>query len=416
MPTPKAEPAPSPTARPGAPAAVRRVAVLGSAGSIGTQTLAVLDHLNALHARGEHPTRYEVVALATGSNAATLAAQSRQWPGAALAVASPAADLPDGARTGPGSPADLVRDTAPDLVVSAIVGVAGLPPTLAALELGADVALANKESLVAAGDLVVRTAHRTGARLLPIDSEHAAIWQALHRADRTAVCPPCTASPAVARVTLTASGGAFRDTPADQLAHVTPEQALAHPTWDMGDKITIDCATLINKALELIEARWLFGLGNDRLGVVVHRESVVHSLVAYRDGNVLAQLGTNDMRIAIQHAITFPARALSPAEPLCLSALGSLTFEEPDLARFPGLALATRVIDAGANAGAVLNGANEAAVGAFLAGRIPFPRIAELCAHALDDTPAHNIDTLEDALRADAAARAAVEHRIAGDA
>ncbi|MEQ8770326.1 MAG: 1-deoxy-D-xylulose-5-phosphate reductoisomerase [Phycisphaerales bacterium] len=413
MPTTRPETNPAPPRRATDPA-LRRVALLGSTGSIGTQTLDVINHLNALHERGEHPTRYDVVALATGSNTGALLAQADAFPNAVTAVASEA-----GAGTtfaGPDAATSVIRESSPDLVVSAIVGVAGLPATLAAVESGADVALANKESLVAAGDLVTRTAARTGSRLLPVDSEHAAIWQAMQRHDRTQVCPPCRAPEEVRRVVLTASGGAFRDTPADELARVTPEQALAHPTWDMGAKITIDCATLINKALELIEARWLFDLTSDRLGVVVHRESIVHSLVEYRDGNVLAQLGTNDMRIAIQHALTFPGRAPTRTDALDLAALGSLSFEEPDLDRFPGLGLAWRVIDEGGDAGAALNGANEAAAAAFLAGRIPFPAIADLCARALDGRTPARIDSLEDALRADSGARAQVERLIAGGA
>ncbi len=413
MPTTRPETSPAPPRRTHDPA-LRRVALLGSTGSIGTQTLDVINHLNTLHERGDHPTRYDVVALATGSNTDALRAQSAAFPDAVTAIATDSdAHV---ALTGPDAAASVVRETAPDLVVSAIVGIAGLPATLAALESGADVALANKESLVAAGDLVTRTASRTGARLLPIDSEHAAIWQAMQSSDRSPVCPPCRAPDEVRRVTLTASGGAFRDTPADELAHVTPEQALAHPTWDMGAKITIDCATLINKALELIEARWLFDLASDRLGVVVHRESVVHSLVEYRDGNVLAQLGTNDMRIAIQHALTFPRRVETRTDPLNLATLGSLSFEEPDIDRFPGLALAWRVIDAGGTSGAVLNGANEAAVAAFLDGSIPFPHIADLCARVLDEHTPRRLDSLACALEADTAARAAVQRLIAGGA
>jgi len=409
VPTIRPETDPAPPRRSADPS-LRRVALLGSTGSIGTQTLDVIAHLNGLHERGDHPTRYEVVALATGSNADSLRAQAGVFPGAVTAIAN-GADA-GVTFTGPEAAAMVVRETNPDLVVSAIVGVAGLPATLAAVESGADVALANKESLVAAGDLVTRTAARTGARLLPVDSEHAAIWQAMAHSDRAPVCPPCRAPDEVRRVVLTASGGAFRDTPAAELTRVTPEQALAHPTWDMGAKITIDCATLINKALELIEARWLFDLSSDRLGVVVHRESIVHSLVEYRDGNLLAQLGTNDMRIAIQHALTFPARAVTPTHRLDLAALGSLSFEEPDPERFPGLALAWRVIDEGGNAGAALNGANEAAVAAFLNGTIPFPRIAELCAHALDARQAGPIDELNDAIRTDLAARAFVARGI----
>lgn len=387
--------------------------MLGSAGSIGTQTLEVIARLNGLHERDEHPTRYDVVALATGANARTLAEQGAAHPGARLGLRTDAGGSPPGALVGADAAERLVRETGPDLVVSAIVGSAGLPATLAAVERGADVALANKETLVAAGGLVTDAARRSGARLLPVDSEHAAIWQAMQDG-RAGVCPPCRAPAEVARVVLTASGGAFRDTPAGELARVTPARALEHPTWSMGDKITVDCATLANKALEVIEAHWLFGLEPERLGVLVHRQSIVHSLVEYRDGNVLAQLGTNDMRIAIQHALAFPARLPSPAPALDLARVGELTFEEPDPARFPALSLAWRVMRAGGTSGAVFNAGNEEAVAAFLGGRTPFTSIAELAEAALDAIDPAPVRTLGDVLEADAQARAFVRSRLQG--
>lgn len=410
MPAPAPELDPHPATAP--TRGQRRVVLLGSTGSIGTQTLDVIASLNRAHEQGRHPVRYTVVGLAAGSNSDTLARQAAQCPGAACAIARAGGNSPAGALIGPDAPERLVRDLAPDLVVSAIVGAAGLPATLAAAELGADIALANKEALVAAGSLVVEAARRSGARLLPVDSEHAAVWQALSRvapdAQRTALCPPCTAPPEVARIVLTASGGAFRDTPLADLPAVTPDAALAHPTWAMGDKITIDCATMVNKAFELLEAHWLFGVDADRLGVLVHRQSIVHSLVTYHDGNTIAQLGPSDMRIAIQHALTFPHRLPSPAAALDLASAGPLTFEPPDDRRYPALALAWRVLGEGGTAGAVFNAANEQAVAAFLARQIPFTRIADLCALALDALPAAPVRCLGDAMDADARARAFV--------
>ena len=277
---------------------------------------------------------------------------------------------------------ELVRSVDADLVVAGIVGSAGLEPTLAALELGRDVALANKETLVSAGALAVELAQRTGARVLPVDSEHSGVWQCLPGWPAS----PVVAGPEIAKVTLTASGGALRD--ADDAAYDAAgvEEALAHPTWEMGAKITVDCATLMNKALELIEARWLFGLENDRLGVLIHHQSIVHALVEMRDGSVLAQLGTADMRTAIQAALTWPERAGALAAPrLDLAAAGALTFSEPDAGgRHAALGLARRVIDGGGTLGAALTAGNEEAVGAFLGGRVTLGRVIELAAEAME--------------------------------
>lgn len=419
-----------------------RVLVLGSTGSIGTQTLNVIRHLNTVHDAGLSPTRFEVVGLAAGRNADLLAEQAAATRCRAVAIADEqsagrlAAHLE--ARQGPDTQSEarvlsgedaaerLVQAVSADLVVAAMVGVAGLPATLAAVQAGTPVALANKETLVAAGALVVPAAKRSGARLLPVDSEHAAIWQALAAAgdchgqgdepDTHAprhLCPPCACPGDVERVTLTASGGPFREWSADRIASATPAEALNHPTWSMGAKVTIDSASLTNKALELLEAHHLFGLPPEKLDAVVHPQSIVHSLVTFRDGSVIAQLDEPDMRSPIQRALTFPHRLPGNTPRLDLARVGSLTFEAPDLDRFPALTLAERAMRAGGTAGAVLNAANEAAVARFLSDNprraIRFGEIARLTAAAMDALPATPMHTLEDCLQADRAARAWVE-------
>ena len=352
----------------------RRVIVLGSTGSIGRQTLDVLGRLGGGH---------RVVGLAAGSDAAGLSVQARRAACADVAIADGRADADwNGLRVRRGADAAeaLVREVDADVVVAAIVGSAGLGATLAALELGRDVAIANKETLVSAGAIAARLAHASGARLLPIDSEHSGVWQCL---PGWPACP-LTADPSVARVTLTASGGALRGASDGAYFSASAEEALAHPTWDMGAKVTVDCATLMNKGLELIEARWLFGLGNDRLDVLVHPQSIVHALVEMRDGSVIAQVGTTDMRTAIQAALTWPDRSAAPAARLDLASVGRLEFEAPDLGRHVALGLARRVIDEGGTFGAALTAANEEAVGAFLAGRIPLGRAPELAGEAME--------------------------------
>lgn len=380
--------------------------ILGSTGSIGTQTLDVIAHLNGPTARGGD--RWEVVGLAAGNNAARLKEQAARFGVRAVACAGGAEA---GWLTGADAAERLVRTVECDVVVAAMVGVAGLPATLAAVELGRDVALANKETLVAAGALVVPAAARSGARLLPVDSEHAGAWQCL------GAClggpPPAACPAAVTRVVLTASGGPFRTTPADRLAGVTPEQALRHPTWTMGRKVTIDSATLMNKALELIEAHWLFGLAPERLGAVIHPQSIVHAVVEFADGTSLAQMAAPDMRSPIQAALTWPARRGGLTPRVDLASVGRLEFEAVDAEKFPAPALARRAMEAGGTAGAVLNAANEEAVRAFLEGAgVAFPRIAALAAEAMDAVPAGEMRTLEDCLKADAAAREFVRERV----
>lgn len=365
-------PPPSPTAR-------KRVAVLGSTGSIGVSTLDVARHL---------PDRLEVVGLAAHTNAAQLAEQCREFhpryavlcdPGAFKAAERAAFPRETELLGGPDGVAKLAAAADVDVVVSAVVGAAGLHGTWAALEAGKDVALANKETLVVAGPLVTGLAARRGARLLPVDSEHSAVFQAL---------TGYTAAD-VTRVVLTGSGGPFRGKTAAELAVVTPEQALRHPTWKMGPKITIDSATLMNKALEVIEARWLFDLRPEQIDVIVHPESVVHSFVEFADGSVLGQLSPPDMRLPIQFALLYPERVPGPAKRLDWNTLSGLRFEPPDRTTFRALDLGFEVAARGGTTGAVLNAANEVAVGRFLAGALPFLGIAACCRAVLD---AHDYD------------------------
>ena len=349
---------------------MRRVSVLGATGSVGESAFDLLR-------RGG----YQVVALTGGRNIARLAAMARAldaeiavtaWPDLLPALRAALAGTGIEAAAGPEALTEAAARPA-DWVLSAIIGAAGLAPGLAALEQGATLALANKESLVAAGDLVMATAARHHARILPVDSEHSAIFQALG------------AEPleTVAHVTITASGGAFRDWPVARLASATVAEASTHPNWAMGQRITIDSASMFNKALEVIEAHAFFDLPPDRIRVLVHPESVVHALVAHVDGGVLAHLGAPDMRHAIGYALHWPDRAPLPVAPLDLAALGSLTFREPDEARWPALRLAREVMGAGGAAGAVLNAAKEQALDDFIAGALRFPQMAEAVEAAL---------------------------------
>lgn len=392
----------SPTAMP-----PRRVAVLGSTGSIGTQTLDVLAHLNRLAAEGVLPRGYEVVGLAAGSRACDLAAQAAKFGVGTVAVADEDAALDTRATVlrGPGAAEALVRETRPDLVVAAMVGAAGLPATLAAVEQGADVALANKETLVAAGQVVITAAARSGARLLPVDSEHSGLWQCLQGLEPGECVPPCRTPAFVRRVLLTASGGPFRTTPLERMRRASVEEALAHPTWSMGPKNTIDSATMINKGLELVEAHRLFGLGADRLGVLVHPQSIVHAIVELDDGSSIAQLAAPDMRLPIQLALTWPDRVDACVPHLDWRALSSLEFAEPDHERFPALELAMDVIRRGGSAGAVFNAANEIAVRAFLDGTIPFGRIVGIVSETLERAGAGAAESLAEVLESDAGAR-----------
>jgi 1-deoxy-D-xylulose-5-phosphate reductoisomerase len=380
---------------------MRRVALLGSTGSIGASTLKVARHL---------PDRVRIVTLAAGSNAAELARQCAEFQPAAAALARSGAwtgvDPAPFPRTerldGPDGLIACATHPDVDIVLVAIVGTAGLAPALAAVRAGKDLAVASKEILVLAGGIIMAEAARRGVRVLPVDSEHNAIFQCLE------------GKPAsdVHRLILTASGGPFRNTPAADLARVTPEQALRHPTWSMGRKISLDSATMFNKALEMIEAHWLFGVGMDRVDVIVHPQSLVHSMVEFVDGSVLAQVSHTDMTFPIQYALTWPARLPGALPSLDFAKVGSLTFEAPDPARFPALRLAREAGTAGGTLPAVLNAANEIAADAFLAGRIPFPRIWECVERTLaQHTPAAD-PGLDALLAADSWARGAATRNL----
>lgn len=402
----------------------RRIILLGCTGSIGTQTIDVIEHLNGLADRGESPVRFRVVGLAAGQNVRVLNEQAARHPHARLAIAhTDVRDLALGeqgigasfsgrllhALHGHDAAERLVREVECDIVLGAMVGAAGLPAMLAAVELGRDIALANKETLVAAGELVIPAAVKSGSRLLPVDSEHAGVWQCLFAGkNMSAVCPPLLCGDDIARVVLTASGGAFRGRSLEDVYHATPQEALKHPTWSMGPKVTIDSASLTNKALEIIEAHWLFGVPGKRIDAVIHPQSIVHAMVEFADGNVIAQLATPDMRTPIQLALTYPDRTIGHSKKIDWRAMSRLDFEPVDTARYPAVALAYEVIRRGGTSGAVFNAANEAAVEGFLKGAIPFGRIPELAREAMESVGTSQVRALDDVLSADREARACV--------
>lgn len=380
----------------------RRLIILGSTGSIGTSTLAVVEHLNAIV-----PGCFEVVGLAAGGNAPLLFEQAARFGVRHAALAREAAQgAPSGMRVFSGADAArrLVEAVEADVVVAAVVGSAGLSAVAAAIERGCDIALANKETLVAAGEIIMPLAARHGSHILPVDSEHSAIFQCLQSRTLGADQRGLDTS-AVRRIVLTASGGPFRTWPRQQIACATVDEALSHPTWKMGPKITIDSASMTNKALEVIEAHWLFGLEAERIDVLVHPQSIIHSFVEFNDGSVLAQLGQPDMRAPIQYALTWPQRPDGCARRIDWAALSRLDFEAPDEERFPALRLARQVVRAGGTGGAIFNAANEEAVAAFLAGSIPFGRISDLASDALDSISVSPIRALEDVFEADRRAR-----------
>ncbi len=386
----------------------RRVIVLGATGSIGRQTLDVIAHLNARCAHNNCAPIFDVVGLAAGSNSDALRAAAVAHDVCELALASGDDTSPGALRTGTNAAERLVREIDADLVVGAMVGFAGLPAMIAAAELGRDIALANKEALVAAGELLVHLARDRGTRLLPVDSEHSGLWQALaaHTGgawDRAA--PPITLGDEIRRVVLTASGGALRCKSRQEVHDATPEQALAHPTWTMGAKVTIDTASLTNKALELVEAAWLFDLDAERLGVLIHPQSIVHAFVEYADHSVVAQLGAPDMRTPIQTALTWPQREPGLAPTLSLAEIGRLDFEEPDLEMFPALGAGFEMIRRAGTSGAVFNAANEIAVQAFLDRSIPFGRVSELSCQAIEVVGSNPIRSMDDVYAADAEGR-----------
>jgi 1-deoxy-D-xylulose-5-phosphate reductoisomerase len=373
---------------------MKNVVLLGSTGSIGTSTVKVA---------GDLPDRIRLVGLAAGNNAELLLKQARKHRPEAISINNPekARDLGKffGAATqvysGDEGLIKLATLPAADIVLIAIVGTAGLKPALAAIRAGKDIAIASKEILVMAGEIVMSEARKHGVRVLAVDSEHSAIFQ----------CLDGKPSNSVRKLWLTASGGPFRNTPKEEFPNITVERALKHPSWVMGKKITIDSATLFNKGLEMIEARWLFDIGMERVGVLVHPQSIVHSLVEFVDGALLAQLSTPDMCLPIQYALTYPDRAPSERVQTNFAKLGNLTFEEPDAERFPALKLARRAGEVGGTLPSVLNAANEVAVAAFLNRKINFPQITEMVRRTME---AHKVvlhPTLEQILEADAWAR-----------
>lgn len=380
---------------------MKTISLLGSTGSIGRNVLAIVR---------QFPDRFKIAALSAGTNIDELKRQVMEFSPRCISVASEeladnlAAQLPaefensiywgiDGNRR-------VATVDEADMVVSAVVGAVGLLPTLDAIAAGKDIGLANKETLVMAGSLVMKAVRDNGVRLLPIDSEHSAIFQALEAGRREDV----------GRIILTASGGPFREKHKDELISVSPGQALAHPNWEMGKKISIDSATLMNKGLEVIEARWLFDVGPDQIGVVVHPQSIVHSLVEFIDGSVVAQLGVPDMKIPIAYALSYPERLNLGLSRLSLSQCGNLSFEKPDYERFPSLQLAFDALEEGGLKPAVLNAANEVAVESFLNGRIEFLDIARIVSGTMEQAEVGDGMDLESILLADEQAR-----RIAAD-
>lgn len=352
---------------------MKKISILGSTGSVGTQTLDVIAH---------HPEAYAVEGLTAGGNLKLLAEQIQAFRPKKVSVASKEhADelkLQLGGQTevlwGAEGLLEIAAGTDAELLVSALVGSVGLQPTLAAIEAGKTIGLANKETLVSAGHIVTAAARKHGVSLLPIDSEHSAIFQCLNGERHEDI----------AKITLTASGGSFRDQMRDQLANVTVEDALRHPNWSMGAKITIDSATMVNKGFEVIEAHWLFGLPYERIDVLLHPESVIHSMVEFVDRSIIAQLGNPDMRVPIQYALSYPHRMTTPTEPLNLADIGRLQFKPMDLVRFPCLRIAYECGKAGGTATTVFNAANEIAVSRFLRGDIRFLQIEELIERVLE--------------------------------
>ena len=372
---------------------MKKIAILGSTGSIGRQALDVIER---------HPERFRAEAIMARSSAETLFDQVRRHHPSVAGLIKEPESLPEDIRNacewifGEDAMLRVIRGTEADDVLVSVVGIAGLSAVMEALKLGKQVLLANKEPLVAGGALVTEAARRAGKPLVPIDSEHSAVFQCLEGA----------LGNTPSRIILTASGGPFRTRTADEIERATKEQALRHPNWSMGQKITIDSASMMNKALEVIEARWLFNMPGERIEVVIHPESVIHSMVEYEDGAVIAQMGTPDMRLPILYAMARPERLSFGGSRLDFSALRALTFEKPDLARFPALRLGYEALAAGGTAAAVLNGANEVAVDAFLHDRIRFGGIAALVEETMASVPTAAHPALEEVFEADRAARA----------
>ncbi|MBA7715130.1 1-deoxy-D-xylulose 5-phosphate reductoisomerase [subsurface metagenome] len=384
----------------------KKIAILGSTGSIGKSALRVVEALNSslVESKGQEKTQYEIVALSAHSNVELLAEQARRYRPRFVAIAEAdyvkrLRDLLGGLDVeilaGPDGLIEIAQLEGVDIVLTAVVGAAGLPAVLAAARKGRRLAIANKEPMVIAGELLTRTAKENGSTILPVDSEHSAIFQAMQAGSRDEV----------SKIILTASGGPFRKASSEDIRNVTLEQALSHPVWDMGPKITVDSANMTNKALEVIEAHWLFGMPVERIEVLIHPESIVHSLVEFVDGSVVAQLGQPDMCLPIQYALTYPERVAGIARGLKLEEVGKLTFRKPDLKMFRALSLGFEVARTGGTAAVVFNAANEVAVQQFLAGGIKFVRIVELVERCLNKHKVSKAESLEELLEVDAWAR-----------
>ena len=378
----------------------KQIAILGSTGSIGTQALQVIE---------EHPDLYEAYALTANNQVELLAEQARKFMPAAVVIANEAkylqlkemlADLPIQVYAGSDALCEIVEAKPIDVVLASMVGYAGLRPTMNAIKAGKAIALANKETLVVAGELINALAQQYHTPILPVDSEHSAIFQCLEPNNE------------LEKVILTASGGPFRKFSMEDLQHVTKEQALKHPNWDMGAKITIDSATMMNKGFEVIEAKWLFGVRPDQIEVVVHPQSVIHSMVQYEDGAVKAQLGMPDMRLPIQYAFSYPQRIKASFDRLDFSKITELTFEQPDTNRFRCLALAYEALNRGGNMACIVNAANEVVVSAFLHDRISFLRMSEVIEKAMEKVTFIQTPTYEDYVATDAEARRVAENLI----
>ena len=378
----------------------KQIAILGSTGSIGTQALKVIE---------EHPDLYEAYALTANNQVELLAEQARKFMPAAVVIANETkylqlkemlADLPIQVYAGADALCEIVEAKPIDVVLASMVGYAGLRPTMNAIRAGKAIALANKETLVVAGELINALAKQYKTPILPVDSEHSAIFQCLEPNN------------ALEKVILTASGGPFRKFTLEQLQHVTKEQALKHPNWDMGAKITIDSATMMNKGFEVIEAKWLFGVRPDQIEVVVHPQSIIHSMVQYEDGAVKAQLGMPDMRLPIQYAFSYPQRIKASFDRLDFFTMKELTFEQPDTNRFRCLALAYEALNKGGNMACIVNAANEVVVSAFLKDRISFLRMSEVIEQSMAKVPFIQTPTYEDYVATDAEARRIAESLI----
>ncbi|MHC4396601.1 MAG: 1-deoxy-D-xylulose-5-phosphate reductoisomerase [Planctomycetota bacterium] len=388
---------------------VKRIAILGSTGSIGKNALRVIDALNSSNVKEKR--QYEITALSAHSSAELLAEQAKKYKAKFIAITNTdyvkqmrklVGDLDVEILAGQEGLIKIAELEEVDIVLTAVVGAAGLGAVLGAAKKGKTLAIANKEPLVVAGELLTKTVRESGGMILPVDSEHSAIFQAMQAGSVDEV----------SRIILTASGGPFRDASIEEIEKVTVEQALSHPTWDMGPKVTVDSATMVNKALEIIEAHWLFNVPVEKIEVLVHPESVVHSLVEFVDGSVIAQMGRPDMCLPIQYALTYPARVAGIAEHLKLDELSKLTFARPDLKKFRALALGFEAAKTGGTAVVVFNAANEAAVEEFLAGRIKFVSIAELIEHCVSKHSVKKSVSLEELLKADAWARKEVYKSI----